>query len=111
MAETHPILEAAARAAERAYVETRLAAIKRARDQVPDPSAEFVAWHAAALSAARVILSAEPSEGQARVAWGEMPIDPGEVSFSAAAQILRASNAALLREIEGSEPATRDVGT
>ena len=87
MAETHPILEAVARAAERAYVETRIAALRKSRDHIHQADVEPAAWRAGALAAARVILSAEPSEGQRRAVYDT--------------DAIRASNAALLREIEG----------
>ena len=61
-----------------------------------------------ALSAARVILSAEPTRDQVEAICSVTGGVPGaEDGFRA----VRASNAALLREIDGSVPATRDVGT
>ena len=92
MAETHPIIEAMARAI---WPDTIIPVL---RD-----------WGLLerALAAARVILSAEPSDAQC-----DAVVDAaGSHSNSRATHALKQANAALLREIEGSEPATRDVGT
>ena len=117
MAETHPILEAAGKAAERAYCDARIAAISKARDHVPEFGLHEIAWRAAALAAARVILSAEPSDAQCDSAesaliCGPEPRDEADAPSGAwafAKGAIRNANAALLREIEGSVPPSRDV--
>ena len=85
MAETHPILEAVARAIERVVSDDMPQSCFLTTDEL----------HAAALAAARVILSVEPSEGQTTAA------EQWFMSGPSARDILSASNAALLREIEG----------
>lgn len=99
MAETHPILEAVARALAQELDadgdwNPRLAAL------------EWRRYMPAALAAARVILSAEPSEGMVSAslagpgAFSDYE-DGRSLKWHETRYGIRASNAALLREIEG----------
>ena len=94
MVKTHPLVEAAAKAIHKVTSDESWELVSRLAKQQ---------CRYEALATIRVILSAEPSDAHI--------LAVAHAYTGTAESIIHASNAALLREIEGSVPPSRDVGT